>query len=274
MITIHHDRQEPSRNRKKWRCLFFLVLLVLIASSTPGCLKIMQQSGSGTNIDPAPPVQTLSENSGNSSIQNRVSVSHTPPTETIAAPASQDLLIDALPDLPADPYPVQHAAQINGTPLTNHYVRNAEATRTFVLRGNSTGLIVNATNLTNGPLWISFDVKPLYDCLEDVESCRGKNAKTISRPYFTLTVRDNQTRAIVAEDGYGREYSSQKDNRTIKIYGAGIYHMTLTGNSVDVILSVSTGAIPNITAVQATTGKALQGTTLPPEVLRRIYEGG
>jgi hypothetical protein len=153
-------------------------------------------------------------------------------------------------------------------------VRYAEFSRTYVLRGNATGLVVNATVL-EGPLWIAFDVKPLYDCLENVESCRGDNAKTISRPYFTLTVRDNRTREIVAEDGYGQEYSSQKTNRTIKIYGEGQYHLTLTGNSVDVTLAVATGAAPPVPNSQPSSVASQTSTkTLSPEYLRYLEESG
>jgi hypothetical protein len=129
-------------------------------------------------------------------------------------------------------------------------VQYAEFTRTYVLRGNATGLVINATTM-KGPLWIHFDVKPLYDCLEKPESCRGEPGQSISRPYFTLTVRDNQTREIVAEDGYGGVFSSQKENRTIKIYKEGQYHLTLTGNSINVTLSVATGAAPSINDTQS-----------------------
>jgi len=187
--------------------------------------------------------------------------------------SSPAVVTDALPELTPDPYPVQHATRINTTAEPCRHVRIADFKKTYVLRGNATGLVINATVL-KGPLWISFDVEPLYDCLENPESCRGDLAKSVSRPYFTLTVRNNQTREIVAEDGYGREYSMQKTNRTTKIYGEGWYHLTLTGNSVDVILSVSTGTVPAISTVQATGTSPSPSTTLPPELLKRIYQGG
>jgi hypothetical protein len=121
-------------------------------------------------------------------------------------------------------------------------------------------------------LWISFDVKPLFDCLDDPESCRGSGTKTINPPYFVLTIRDNQTRVIVAENGYGREYSSQKENRTINIYDEGRYHLTLTGNSVDVTLSVATGTAPLMTDLQST---GLAPTkTMSPEYLRYLKQTG
>ncbi|GAB6285800.1 MAG: hypothetical protein STSR0009_20010 [Methanoregula sp.] len=189
----------------------------------------------------------------------------TRPTPASIAPASPDIVTEALPELTPDPYPLQHATRITTTAEPDRYVRTAEFRKTYILRGNSTGLIVNATVL-KGPLWISFDVRPLYDCLDNPESCRGNVKKTVSRPYFTLTVRDNRTRTIVAEDGYGREYSSQKDNRIIRIYREGWYHLTLTGNSVDVTLAIATGAAPP-------TGPA-PTKTLSPEYLRYLRQSG
>ena len=125
----------------------------------------------------------------------------------------------------------------------------AKFRQSYALRGNSTGLTVNATALES-PLTICFKVKPLYDCIKNPDSCRGKtdtgkstNLQSISLPYFTLTIRNDQTRELITEDGYGGIYSSQITNRTISIYNEGRYHLTLSGNSVDVTLSVGTGPV-------------------------------
>jgi hypothetical protein len=96
----------------------------------------------------------------------------------------------------------------------------------------------------------------------------------VNRPYFTITVRDNQTREIVAEDGYAREYSSQKNNRTIKIFGEGQYHLTLTGNFLDVILSIITGSSPSAPDTQSLSASPAPAHALPPEYLRYLRESG
>jgi hypothetical protein len=256
-------------------CIPVLVILMVIFVSSCGCIRLMEQSAgsNGTQVsgeqNPQSPGTIAPADSPTSA--KKFSPSRPIPAVTIATP---DFITDAAPVLPPDPYPVQHGTQINETPPTSHNVRNAEFTRTYVLRGNSTGLVVNATVL-EGPLRISFNVEPLYDCIEDPASCRGEAAKSISRPYFTLTVRDNQTREIVAEDGYGREYSAEKENRTINIYSEGRYHLTLTGNSVDIILSVATGnALPVSDAQSPTAGPARSDTTVSPEYFRYLRESG
>jgi len=270
-VSAHYkSRQNVKDGRKKTGRVILLIFLVFISVGSCGCIKLMQQSEGSkltqTMTTPQPdPVRTIAPVA---SIAPEQKIS--PATPSIPA-TTPDLVTDAAPILPLDPYLTQHATQINETPLTNHYMRNAEFTRTYILRGNSTGLVVNATVL-KGPLWISFDVKPLFDCLDDPESCRGSGTKTINPPYFTLTVRDNQTRVIVAEDGYGREYSSQKDNRTINLYDEGRYHLTLTGNSVDVTLSVATGAAPLVTDLPSADPAPTK--TLSPEYLRYLKQTG
>lgn len=272
MITNTVGNSTTGSARGKAFAILFLVFLVLLSVSFCGCIKLMQQATENNHTqtadalnrdtvknvvtgDPITPGQT------DPILQQTVSV-------TVPTP---DFVSDASPILPPDPYPVQHAMRINETLLTNRYARYIEFSRTYVLRGNSTGLFVNASVLER-PLWISFTVNPLYDCLDNPESCRGEPGTSISRPFFTLTVRDNQTHEIVAEDGYGREYSSAKDSRTIFIYREGRYHLTLTGNSVDVTLAVATGATPAMPVTQPSPAGPAPTKALPPEYLRYLRQ--
>lgn len=274
-MSLYYERKQKTGSvREKAGSILFLTFLVIISVSASGCIKLMQQSPGSNNIQTQEvlypdPVRTVVPASSINPAQKNL-----PPQPTLpVTPTISGLITDAAPILPPDLYPILHGTQINETRGTNRQVRYAEFTRTYVLRANATGLVVNATEL-EGPLEIRFEVKPLYDCLENPDSCRGELGKSINRPYFILTVRDNRTREIVAEDGYGREYSSQKDNRTIKIYGEGQYHLTLTGNSVDVTLAVATGAAPPSPETQSSTTSPTPGRTLSPEYLRYLRESG
>jgi len=255
--------------KKTLSCTLVLAILIFTIAMIPGCLKIAQQysddrpsEGSATQPHDAIRFPTTPHDT----------VTPTASETAVSARTTTDLVTDALPELTPNPYPGQHSRQFNTTTDPSRYVRTPEFKKTYILRGNSTGLSVNATSL-KGPLWISFTVKPLYDCLNNPDSCKGEVKKTISRPYFALTVRDNQTRAIVAEDGYGREFSSQTENKTLKIYREGRYHLTLTGESVDVTLSITTGTAPAQSAAQASAASSAQESDLPPE-LREILYGG
>jgi hypothetical protein len=276
MTGEYHQHQCSGKNsRIRWLGCAIIFLLLLTAAVLPGCLKIMKQTAAGQEPDGVSQNHTASPAavSIHPGIPSTIQIH-----DQGMSSSSPDLISSALPELTPDPYPVQHATQINASNEPLRHVRLAEFQQTYVLRGNSTGLVVNATTL-KGPLWIWFEVKPLYDCIEDPQSCRGKtekdtsaNPRSISLPYLTITVRDNQTREIVAEDGYGRIYSSQTTNRTIQIYREGRYHLTLTGDSVDVILAVATGAAPVLNETQQAAGSS-QAKTLSPEILRRIRGG-
>ena len=204
-------------------------------------------------------------------------------------------VIDAAPIIPPDPYPIQHGTRINATPQNNPLDRVPDFTRTYTLSGNATGMIIN---VMKGPLIISFVVNPLYDCLENPESCRGNLAASVNRPWMTITVRDNQTLEIVAEDGYGGKYSSDTGRYTftntgtdvstgiqttstttpgpryIAIYKEGQYHVTLTGAYLDVTLSVATGASPLASDTQSSSSSPAPARTLPPEYLRYLQQSG
>jgi len=185
------------------------------------------------------------------------------PLKTIAPPPR---VAEALPILTPDPYPLPpyilpNASQPTPSPLV------PEFTRKYTLQGNATGLTVN---VTKGPLLITYDINPLSDCLDQPESCRGTMEKPVNRPYFTLTIRNLTTKEIVAEDGYAREFSSQKTSRTVKIFSEGAYHLTLSGNYLDVTLSITTGDSPHATGTRATVAGSPASPVPPPELMQAI----
>jgi len=235
--------QQSSYYGKKTVSIVILVFMVFLVVTTSGCIKLLQQSaggekGSGAEVSHL----NVSDNSTRTASPTRAkSIPSTRPVPVITATPSS-LVMDAAPILTPDPYPLLHATRINQTSENNSISRTAEFTKTYTPRGESVGLLVN---VTQAPLVISFDVNPMYDCVDDPDSCKGDLLNPKVQPFFSITVRDNQTREIVAEDGYGRIYSSQKTDREIKIFSTGQYHLTLTGNQLDVTLSITTGASPD-----------------------------
>jgi hypothetical protein len=217
--------------------------MIFLIVSTSGCIKLLQQSAGGEKGTGAKVSHTNISNTSmrTSSLTKVRTIPPTSPVTVINSPSS-GVVTDAAPILTPDPYPLQHASRINQTNESTTLSQVPEFARKYTLRGEALGLLVN---VTRAPLVISFDVNPMYDCLDDPDSCKGdlKNPKV--QPYFFITVRDNQTLEIVAEDGYGRIYSSQKDDREIKIFSTGQYHLTFTGNYLDITLSITTGASPD-----------------------------
>ena len=156
--------------------------------------------------------------------------------------------------------------QINSTPQYAFQYRQPEFTKTYTLTGNSYGLLVN---VVQGPLYIRYTINPKYDCLKDPDTCRGTVLVPVNRPYMTITVRDNQTQQIVAQDGYAREYSSDIGHyhftgtvtsddssetqpydsypgpRYIPVYKEGQFQITIEGNYLDTTVAIITGTSPN-----------------------------
>jgi hypothetical protein len=211
-----------------------------------------------------------------------------------ATSTTPSLVTDAPPILPSDPYPIQHGTRINETPQNNPLNRVPDFTRTYAFDGNATGMIIN---VTKGPLVLSFVVTPKYDCMMDPESCKGSLAASVNRPWMTITVRDNQTHEIVAEDGYGREFSSDNGHyefiitsrnedgttstttttpgpRRIVIYKEGQFHVTLTGAYLDTTLSVATGASSSASDTQSSSSTPTPVQIMSPEYLRYLQQSG
>jgi hypothetical protein len=199
-------------------------------------------------------------------------------------PAESEVVTEVTPFLTPDPYPILHGTRINGTPQDSPLDRSPEFEKSYTLGGNAVGLLVN---VVEGPLYIVFVVTPNNDCLKDPDSCRGNLAAASgTRPMMTITVRDNQTQEIVAEDGYGGEYSSDTGQYTftytvnanqadatsgqstpgpryIAIYKEGEYQITIEGNYLSVDLKILTGASPTKLDIGNGDSSATTSTTQP-----------
>jgi hypothetical protein len=182
------------------------VLLVLAAwAGCAGCIKNVPHLIGGE--DAAEPV---TENAV-TDMQTIVPTTPTPVPVPLITPENSKIVQEVAPILTPNPYEIQHASRINSTPQYAFQYRQPEFTKTYSLTGNAYGLLVN---VVQGPLYIKYTVNPKYDCLSNPDSCRGTVLVPVNRPYMTITVRNNQTGQIVAQDGYGREFSSDTGKNT------------------------------------------------------------
>ncbi|MFA4861867.1 hypothetical protein [Methanoregula sp.] len=246
--------------------LLCIIVLILVAASmvSSGCIKKIQKSSE-------PAVQTTNGSThspGNETLEfPMATTSQSAPSQTPVrmTPSKSEIVLEVTPVLTPDPYPIQHATRINGTSEINPLWREPEFQKKYHLAGNATGLLVN---VVEGPLYIVYTVTPQKDCLKNPESCRGTIKVPVNRPYLTITVRDNTTQQVIAEDGYGREYSSDIGKyaisissknaegstntdtstpgpRYIPIYREGSFQITIEGNYLDTDISIITGTSPN-----------------------------
>jgi hypothetical protein len=256
------------------RIFLVLFLSLLIATVSSGCIKIVQRSIAGGEQAAGSDVSVTKGNSSDAAAIQIPTETANPVTSLETAqnptttPSQPPLVAETAPIVENNPYPALHTTRINETSEYAQRARKPEFEKTYTLRYNAIGLLVN---VTKGPLMVYFDVNPVYDCLDNPDSCRGSPMASVNPPYLTITIRDNETRVIVAQDGYGGEYSSQKSNRTVTVYGEGRYHITLEGNSVDVTLSISTGTSPYMTDTTGSSGTA-QASPSQSEYLRFIRQ--
>lgn len=241
-----------------------ILLLIFATICSSGCINTIQKS-----MGPSQAV--------NVSSQGSTGMSETPaPPEVIHSSLQQAPVVDAAPTdsvaevtpfLTPDPYPVIQGTRINATPLDNDPLdRTPVFEKSYPLDGGAVGLLVN---VPKGPLYIAFVVTPEYDCMQNPDSCRGNLAASVNRPYMTITVRDNQTQEIVAEDGYAGKYSSDTGQETfsnsgldlntgitststttpgpryIVLYKEGTYQVTIEGAYLTVDVKIITGDSPS-----------------------------
>jgi hypothetical protein len=269
-----------------WSILF---LLVVFAAVGGGCVnKILHKN-------PEIPEQPASETKNSPAINTSSGEAASAPESEITIPGAKltplksEIVTEAAPFTTPDPYPVMHGTRINETRQYRFIERTPEFTKTYTLRGNSTGLLVN---VAEGPLYIVYKVEPLHDCYLYPDTCRGSKTRPIQRPYLIITVRDNQTHEVVARDGYGGEFSSDTGHynfvvagdtmdgltssagtgsnpvspgpRFISLYKEGRFHITLEGNYLNTEISIITGTSPD--PLETALEMESMGASVPPPV--------
>lgn len=269
-------------------CTGILLILVVLTTFSGGCVNMLMSPDTGSPYTGNSLGQDNPENP-DESLMPEVSPSAGGFYPAIAevTPVKSEIVTEVAPVLTPDPYPILHGTRINETPQYSFLDREPEFEKTYTFGGNATGLLVN---VVEGPLYILYTVKPQNDCLLNPNSCRGNMDKPVQRPYLKISVRDNETGEIIAEDGYGREYSSDTGEyefsitgqdpdslttsagkistnivspgpRRIILYEEGVFHITMEGNYLDIDLSIITGASPDPLEVTSEKGSGAPSAT-------------
>lgn len=252
---------EPDRQPFRTGWLIILILLIAGASCASGCIKMARNSLDPADREPGAGFDTAShQDSGNTE-------PGLPPGDTTAGSSADPgvteeapVVAEVAPILPDDPYPVIHGKRFGQEEDTCREPRAFAFEKTFFLRSNASGLRVN---VEEPPLIVTFAATPQNDCIENPASCRSTLTSPVHRPHCTITVRDNATREIVLEDGYGYEYSAGTENRTLKIYRSGTYHITVAGEFLDLWMGIATGASPEGSFVLNTPAAAQTTAPVP-----------
>lgn len=284
MRRLKYGMEQEARARTVQIISMCCIVLLASALASCGCIsKVTSGSHAEATPETSPlPVPPITEN------QSAHLVATVNP-EVAMTPVKSEAVIEVEPILTPDPYPVMHGTRINSTPTTDRFNRNVEFQKTYHLTGNAEGLLVN---VPEGPLYIVYTVSPQNDCLTG--SCKGDMTKPVQRPYMTITVRDNETHEIVAQDGYAREFSSDTGKyewsftskstmdsllssasyadetitsspgpRYIPIYKEGTFHITIEGEYIDADLKILAG--PTLESIPESIPGATSPSEIPPE---------
>jgi hypothetical protein len=224
------------------RTLVLVLLAAIIMSAcTPGCIKVSKagekQPVSGQPEDVALPQVNLREVPTPSATLPSVTPAGTP-VAVVTTPFYGSSVTEVLPDLPPDPYQVPNGTVPesieSGKPILTP-VYHASFTD---MRNESRGLLVD---VVTPPLLISYTVAK-----RNWADYKGKPLSDNPRwSYFVVTVRDNATRQLLGEDGFGHVYSMD-EKKEMYFYRQGTYHITFTGNMVDATITLSTGDAPDM----------------------------
>jgi hypothetical protein len=217
-----------------------MLVAVVLSACTPGCVKVTKPGekdpASGQPVDiPDPRVIPPDEQAPPATLPPVVPAGT--PVVVVTTPFRGSSVTEVLPDLPPDPYQVSNGSvpesiESGKTILTPIY--HASFTD---MRNESQGLLVD---VVTPPLRISYTVTK-----RNWADYKGKPLSDNPRwSYFVVTVRDNATRQLLGEDGFGHVYSMD-EKKEMYFYRQGTYHVTFIGNMVDATIMLSTGDAPD-----------------------------
>lgn len=156
---------------------------------------------------------------------------------------------------PATPYPTETSSMAGPTlskppetaPTQDPYVTLYNRTTQFNLTHQTEAY---SFNLTAPPLIIEFDVEPKMVTREKHTTSEygSKKDEVVKQTYpsedswFTVTVRDRESGDIIAEDGFGKRFGTEKHNRVF-MGRFGDYLIQLSGNDVKVHVLMRAGGV-------------------------------
>jgi hypothetical protein len=223
------------------RALVLIMLAALVLSAcTPGCVKVSRPgekeplSGQSEEV-PLPQVKPQNEQAAPPAQPPVIPVETPVAVTTTPYPGSS--VTDSLPDLPPDPYQVPNGSVPESIESGRAILTPIYHASFADMRNESRGLLVD---VVTPPLRISYTVTK-----RNWADYKGKPLSDNPRwSYFVVTVRDNATRQLLGEDGFGYVYSTD-EKKEMYFYRQGTYHLTFTGNMVDATIMVSTGDAPD-----------------------------
>ncbi|NMB78858.1 MAG: hypothetical protein GYA23_07155 [Methanomicrobiales archaeon] len=215
-----------------------VLLLLLLSLASAGCVRSAQKMLDGD--EPAAIYSSTGDLSDpkTSFAGAPVSPSQLSPAGTNPHTADSGLaaeVVSAYPYVTPDPYRLPY--RDHGNWSTTEPVRvpkTPQFTRSFKLRSNSTAVKIN---VTQAPLIIGLAFTPQWTD-PDHTATDGVNSFVYSKA--VVSVYHDGSGAAIARDGFGNGYSSDLE-KTIRIYREGTYVITLTGDFIDVTMSVTTG---------------------------------
>lgn len=227
-----------------------LLLLILLAVASSGCIKTTQSllNSGNTDIedetiggyDPA-----FSDNTRIPDVQVTPDASQTiTPTGTFVVDE-----VSAYPYMTPDPYRLPYREMPNFSaqkPLRVTKIPQYE--KSFVLRSNSTAVRFNATDV---PIVIDMTFKPLWDNPDHTGGTRGESddegvqstgvsVNSFVFPSAVISVYPEGSTAAVAREGFGKEYSADSE-KSMTLYREGSYVITLYGEFIDIELDITMG---------------------------------
>jgi hypothetical protein len=208
--------------------VIMLVVVVILAISLCGCVEIGAKDDTGTAIQSGgtPPTPGNGGFSQPPEYSTPAQANPTVPMPVVTTGNSGGFVKDAVPIPPPDALNFTEPRNyfLNDPPIrvSGYYPSQEIYRNTYDLQYRNVGLLANVTRV---PFIIDFHVDPASNNPNDC--------------FFRLTVRDNSTNKIIAENGYGSLYSNDVDKHMV-IRAPGDYHLNLYGNRITVTISIRT----------------------------------
>jgi hypothetical protein len=143
--------------------------------------------------------------------------------------------VSAIPYVTQNPYLLPYRDHGNWSTVEALRIEKIpQYSKSFVLRSNVTAVRVL---VPQAPLVIDLTFNP---CWSNPDQTTGASGSFVHSKAL-VTVHKENSSAILEQEGYGSEYSTDKEKR-ITLYREGTFIITLSGDFMDVKMEVTSGA--------------------------------